>query len=65
MNKLVENPKDLSTVRDVFNGLVKDMEKFDVDMFLHISDLFEHSGSEILETAKIVCFHCGQNSIPN
>ena len=35
MNKLVENPKDLSVVREVLNELDKDQDVFDTEMFLH------------------------------
>ena len=65
MRKLVESPNDLSVVRDVLNGLDKNQDIFDVEMFLHLSDLFRLSDSQTLEMAKVVRSHYGRNSIPN
>ena len=67
MTILIENPKDLSRLIEVVTGyLDKENEKFEIDMFLKIADLFDLADNTILEIAKIVREYYGRNSIePN
>ena len=67
MKILIENPKDLSRLIEVVTGyLDKENEKFEIDMFLKIADLFDLADNTILEIAKIVREYYGRNSIePN
>ena len=52
-------------MKDVLHGSDEDVEKFDVDMFLHLSGLFNLSVSQTLEIGKIGPTHYGRASIPN